>query len=260
MEGKPNVAYAPGWDGFNGPVVWSITGPSTKAPRTVLGFGEITGFSPYSSRWGFLSIMQMITGGWFLGFAIAYLVELIGPFYINSWISMFFWTIGGGVVIVILTSVAYIMYYRYNQTAVDPTKLNEPTAAYFGAAHMRELFIAYIGAIIIYAFGFWIVLGWLIRFHSGTCCGTITVSPANTEDYNTYFFDISYFTNLNIIGFILCVRVFYVHMNPLATLSSLFKDMPQEQVVGGPGGAIVGGGAMLPAQANDRRGYRYYHG
>lgn len=196
--------------------------------RTVR-WGEVTSFSYGSSRFSFLMLFQAIIGLWFLGFAISYLIEMVGPTYINNWIAFLFWSIGGAVFIVILQSVFFFLFFSYNGT--DTGQMSsyvtpKPVwSAYLSAAFVKEIFLGYIASLIIYIFVFWILLGWLLRQDGAGCCSGPDINALFLEpsgmNYNNYRFAILMVVTLNIVGVIEMIRVFFVHMNPLATVREL---------------------------------------
>lgn len=199
-------------------------------------WGEVTSFSTGSSRFSALMLTQAIIGLWFLGFAIAYLVEAVGPTYVNNWIAFLFWSIGGGVFIIILQSVFFFLYFAYNGTDVTPNDVRagpniNPNAprAYLSAAYTKEVFLGYIGTLFIFIFVFWIWLGWLLRQNGAGCCSGPDIDALFADpvgmDYNNYRFAILLIISFSIIGVIEMVRVFYVHMNPLATVRDLRQSV-----------------------------------
>jgi len=192
-------------------------------------WGEVTTFS-VGNRWNFLMIVQAIIGLWYLGFAIAYLVEDLGTLYISQWAAMLTYAIGGFLIVIIAQAGALIVFYRYNNGYMIPEGENSNPAAYLGQAHFKELVLAFIVSIIVWVFGFWILLDFLTRF-GGTCCSGPTTDPSMVSglQFNTYKFDISVFFVINILGAVWMLRAFYAHLHPLSAIMAL-SSTPETEV------------------------------
>lgn len=266
MGSSPSYQPVPGTSGTYGGYPYQASGAFGPNGEVFVGtknasairWGEVTSFSTGSSRLSGIMFTQAIIGLWFLGFAISYMIEMVGPTYVNNWIAFLFWSIGGAVIIVILQSVFFFLYFAWNGTAVTPAQLAgqaERTAtfpAYLSAAYTKEIFLGYIATLFIFVFVFWIWLGWLLRQDGAGCCSGPDINALFLEpvgmNYNNYRFAILLIVALTILGTIEMVRVFFVHMNPLATVRDLstIQGAPKQTPQNFPRGQ--GGYTQLPLE------------
>jgi len=204
----------------------ALVGPQNDR-QIVQKYGEVTGFSPNSSRFSFLMVSQLLTMLLFLTYAILYIIEIIGPFYIRNWPSFLGWSIIGGVLIVLMQTGGIFMFHRANNVAPVQGEIrgNMPTGnAIISPAHAKELFVGWLSSLIVYAAVFWAQLGWLERFHSAACCSGGVADTSDALDLNTYRSAVLLEIVFCIIGTIFLLRTFFTHMNPLATISQLYSQ------------------------------------
>lgn len=219
----PRGGYGPDWFYNRLPPGW-FTGQSKE--NFTYRWVEATAVSIYTKVPSFMFWMQLITGLFFVGFAICYLVELFGPQYISHWAAYLTYAIAGGVIIIILQGAAYIVFYRGNMADTGITSPTDPSGtAHLSAAYMKELFYAFWASVFVWGFSFWIYLGWLVKQSGGSCCTGPVITTAVPIDYNTYKQAITFFTALQIFGFVIMLRVFFVHLNPLGTIRSVHKEI-----------------------------------
>jgi len=199
--------------------------------------GEMTGYSPYTSRWYGLSIIQIVITVHFSVFGILFLIDSLGTHFMNQWATLILWSILGGVVIVLIQGFFYIMLVRenysqgYGQSPQSNERMGESPSSYLGAAHMKELFLAFIISLFVFVIGFWIQLDWLQRFEPGTCssetgCHRINaedmLTTGKTKEYITFRLNFMVLTVLCFAAVIALLRAIYTHFNPLTSISGLY--------------------------------------
>jgi hypothetical protein len=201
-------------------------GGKTAENDVLFAYAEMVGFSPATNRWYLLSILHGGMMLYFLGWGICYLIESLGQQFINQWWAMIIWSVLGGIFIFVLQGILYIMLQMSNKTKLENPRMEKTVSSYLGAAHMKEVFLAFIMSLVIYAIVFWVQLDWLERFHPGYVSNIIYPDPANVEDYLTFRMNNMLITILNFSGFIMMLRVFFTHLNPLTTLAGMFETVP----------------------------------